>query len=191
MPEKLSPLSSGSSQPAPASLTFGSVRLTEQLPGCILQLAGWETFEESVTDILASLGFSGPGNYRQAETSGHFTSFRIAPDKIWLVAEHPSFPTELNPQQDDLVFLDLSHSRTAFLVSGPGAEHLLARLAGIDFRSSSFPPGDFVQTGIHQIGVLIHRCGLEEFSILVPVTWAGSLWDYMVDTAKPFGRETA
>ncbi len=67
------------------------------------------------------------------------------------------------------------------------AEEVMARLAPIDFRASSMPVDSFVQTGIHHVGVLIHRTTEMQFEILTPVTWARSVWELICLNATPFG----
>ena len=58
------------------------------------------------------------------------------------------------------------------IVDGTAAEEVMARLAPIDFRASSMPVEGFVQTGIHHVGVLVHRSDEMQFEIFTPATWA-------------------
>ena len=73
------------------------------------------------------------------------------------------------------------------IVDGTAAEEVMARLAPIDFRASSMPVEGFVQTGIHHVGVLVHRSDKMQFEIFTPVTWARSVWELICLNAAPFG----
>jgi heterotetrameric sarcosine oxidase gamma subunit len=69
----------------------------------------------------------------------------------------------------------------------PVVEDLLARLAPLDVSLPAFPVGTFAQTGIHHVGVLLRRISAEIFEILIPVTWAATIWELIGDAAAPFG----
>jgi len=162
--------------------------LSEQAPGTLVQLAGWRDFAEVSASALVSLGFDGLGDYRTVRMAADALCFRIAPDKLLFLHQDrevlfSSFK-KLDPARTPII--DLSHARWIVEVEGRVAEALLARLAAIDFSLSVFPEGTFMQTGIHHVGVLIHRISVEKFQIFVPVSWVGSLWELIRDTAQPF-----
>jgi heterotetrameric sarcosine oxidase gamma subunit len=76
-------------------------------------------------------------------------------------------------------------------VAGAAAPDLLARLMPIDFDEQAFARGRFVQSGIHTVSVLVHRidseAGAPAFDIYMPRSFAVSLWDFITQTALPFG----
>lgn len=191
MPEIASPLLGAAAPPrAPSPSGPAPLRLSETRPAGLTQLAGWEGFDAAAAALLGGVGFADAGDYRIARESGGLILFRIGPDKLWLLSEGPSLDAA-TPEDERLVALDLGHARTRLVVDGPAAEALLARLAPIDFRRDALPPGGFVQTGVHHVGVLIHRRSQERFDLLTPVTWARSLWESISVAATPFGYETA
>lgn len=155
----------------------------------VLQIAGWADFETHAQSILDGFGFVVPENYAQSLVVQSKRLLRIAPDRMLILSADPLPNIPL--ASDTLALLDLSHSRTAISVGGPSAEQIMARLAGIDFRLSAFPVDHFAQTGMHHVGVLIYRPAAESFHIVVPVTWAQSLWEMICLTAAPFGYTTA
>ena len=87
----------------------------------------------------------------------------------------------------DLTVVDLSHARTVIRIEGDVARELLARLASVDFSPEIFSVGQFVQTGMHHIGVLIERIDETCYDIFIPVTWAASIWGIITLHAGQFG----
>jgi len=166
-----------------------TLTLSEYAPGVLFQIAGWDDFAKATAPALTPLGFDGPGNYRTVRTAGLACCLRIAPDKLLLRHQDRSVLSasleKLDPARSPT--LDLSHARWIIDVEGSAAEALLARLAAIDFSLSKFPESSFVQTGIHHVGVMLHRVSVEKFEIYVPVTWARSLWDFICEAATPLG----
>jgi heterotetrameric sarcosine oxidase gamma subunit len=162
------------------------VSISERPLGGLVQLAGWADFETAANPVVSALGFQDLGHYRKAQAAGSRNLYRIAPDKLWIAgAAMGDLPTVMGG--GSLAVLDLSHSRTRICVDGLAAEDVLVRLAAIDFRKRSFAVGDFVQTGIQHIGMLIHRVSDTRFDLLTPVTWARSIWESIELNAKPFG----
>lgn len=133
--------------------------------------------------MLQKLGFADIGDFHQCREQNDKQLFRIAPDRV-LITVDDAFDL---PNASYLASLDLSHARTRIVIEGPAAEQIMARLASIDSRENAFPCDGFVQTGIHHIGVLIHRTAAQRFEILVPVTWARSVWEVITLNATPFG----
>ena len=169
-----------------ASFATGvGVVLSESPISSLYQIAGWDDFEDNALPILKKLGLDSIGDYQRCYTQNNKQIFRIAPDRV-LIAANSAFDL---PNASTLAILDLSHARTRIVIDGPAAEQIMARLAAIDFRKSSLANGSFVQTGIHHIGVLIHRTAAARFEILVPVTWARSIWDVIILNATSFGYE--
>jgi heterotetrameric sarcosine oxidase gamma subunit len=82
--------------------------------------------------------------------------------------------------------LDLSHARTVIRVEGADAADLMARLLPIDMRPVSFPEGSVATAGLHHVGVtVLAREG--GFDLLVPQTFARSLFEHVVEIAAQFG----
>ena len=151
------------------------------------QIAGWADFEKTSAPLLKGLGLKGLGDYRQARQAGDVTCWRIAPDRLLFegcgeISEHMSA---------DLVVLDLSHARTVISVSGPAVRDLLMQIISIDMSHEKITPGDFLQTGIHHVSVLVQCTDVDSFDILVPGTWAEAVWDVLYHNAAPHGIEVA
>ncbi len=186
MPEIRSPLTVSHAVPAAAP---AGLRLAERAPGGLLQIAGWADFEAAAAPALAHLGFEGLGNYREVRRQGPASAYRLAPDRLLLRHETLSpllkAARALDPER--ACFLDLSHARWVFAIEGPAGPDLLARLLPIDCDPEAFPVEGFAQTAFHHVGVLLDRRGPESWELLVPVTWARSLWDYLGEAAAGLG----
>lgn len=163
--------------------------LSEQALGTLWQVAGWQDFETAVEPILAALGFAGLGDHRSVRTSAGIECYRIAPDRLLLRCPDASV---LSAALDKalpgrIAALDLSHARIVIRVSGAATVDLMARLAPLDFADAACPIDSFAQTGIHGVPVLIRRGSEEAFDLVVPVTWAVSIWEFVCENARPFG----
>lgn len=152
----------------------------------LVQLAGWENFENDAETIFSELGLPGLGDYRTVTKVGDISCARIAPDRLLLRGVAYGQLAQ-RCEALEMVALDLSHARTAITLSGPDAENVLARLAAVDFGLEQFHVGQFIQTGIHHVGVFIQRLDDQSFEVVMPSTWAASLYEFLTLTAEPFG----
>lgn len=160
-----------------------SLVLSTAPSGAITQLAGWDNFVETVSPGMKELGFADWQDYQRADRAGELWSFRIAPDRLWIIG-NASLEVESSA---DVAMLDLSHSRWRIRLSGEQGRDVLSRLAPIDFSDDVFPIESFAQTGVHHVSVLIHHSNDHDFDIYVPVTWAVSIWEAVCEAALPFG----
>lgn len=183
MAEVLSPLHRKLSPGHQGAVGATGVTLGNRTVGSLWQIAGWAAFEAAATPVAQHFGLTGIGGYRAAQQSDSATSWRIAPDRLLLegTGDLTGFGS------DALVTLDLSHAKTVITLSGPAARDLLAQVVAIDTAEGVFSPGEFVQTGIHHVAVLIHCTGGDAFDILVPVTWAETVWEVLLTNARPHG----
>jgi len=193
MPELRSALSSHI-----ASGRFGApgeqLVFSEQPLGTLIQFSGWRgSFETAARPVMTRLGLDGIGAFDRAQASDKALAFRIAPERLLLRLASASDWAAIAPGIDaaQTPMLDLSHSRTVLRAAGAAARDLMARLMPIDFDAQAFAPGQFVQSGIHSTGVLVHRAadegGAPVFDIYMPRSFAASLWDFVTQTALPFG----
>ncbi len=195
MPEPRSPLTT-CLRPGDHGVPPGAdaaLRLSARAAGSLIQVAGYGDFAEAAAAALSGLGFDGLGDYRTVQRSGAASCFRIAPDKLWIHQPDGDQPRVSRDALDTArtPSLDLSHARWLIDIEGPAAEHLMARLAALDFSPAAFPNGTFSQTGIHHSGVLVQRIADDNFRLFVPVSLAASIWGLICETAVPFGYDCA
>lgn len=163
------------------------VTLSEGSAGGIVQLAGWSNFEAAARRVTTALGFVDAGDFRTARTVNGIRLFRTAPDRLLLTGiDGTGLPAD-RPGDEDLAVLDLSHARRVITIDGPAAEDVMARMAAVDFRRSAFPVNAFAQTGIHHVGVIVHRLTETRFDVLTPVTLTRSIWEAFELNARSFG----
>jgi heterotetrameric sarcosine oxidase gamma subunit len=126
----------------------------------------------------------GPG---QATAGANGTLLRVDPLKWWLISRQ-SPATRLFLAAGDGAVLDLSSSRTWVTLSGPDAAGLLNRFLPLDLSDRAFPPGSSASTAFHHIGVTLWRDD-EGFNLLLPRSFAASLWEMLTESAAQFGYE--
>lgn len=187
MPEPRSPLASRLAPGRFGAPASSAVSIATRRPVSLWQAGGWGNFAAAAAPLLSDLGLEAPADYRTATRAGGMTLRKIAPDRMLIegcgdLSSHAS---------DELVLLDLSHARTVITLSGTSARTVLALLCSVDVGKKAFHPGEFVQTGIHHVGVLIQCTGPDDFEIFVPVTWAATIWETVTINAEPFGYAIA
>lgn len=161
------------------------VMLDEVRIGALHQLAGWDDFETGVQDALLRMGAKLPTAFGRVETAPGLRIYRTAPGRVLVLSDRAQPIPQTDPFR--IVALDLSHSRIALALRGPNAADVLSRCAPMDFSARYFPPGQFVQTVIHEVSVLIDRRSDDSFTLLVPYTWSASVLGRLCRAAAPFG----
>ena len=162
--------------------------LCEQHLGSLFQVAGWDTFENDIKQLLSQYGFTDSGDYRQVQKSDDSWCFKIAPDRVMI---RDTSDASCVPKVDDhtLAVIDQSHARTIIRMQGVDVEAVLSRLAPIDFSVVAFPAGCFMQCGIDHVNVLIQRISADCFELFIPYTWAASVWQVICLNAAQFGYQ--
>jgi len=162
------------------------ITLQEVHPFSLVQIAAWP-------DTIAEVGafaaeWSGCGSAPkpgQSATRSHDSLLRVEPLKWWWIARTPT--DNLPDLADDLgAVLDLSHSRTWIRISGDKAETLLNHFLPLDLRDGAFPEGAVASSAFHHIGVTIWR-EASGYSLLIPRSFVGSLFEILTETARQYG----
>jgi len=183
MVEHLSPLNNSIHSTAHERHDALGVTLSSRPMAGLWQLSGWDDFETAVSPSLEKLGLRELGNFQEAQQVKDGKAWRIAPDR--LLVETSLDLSEFNCS--DLAVLDLSHARTVVKINGVLARTVLSQVTSVNVAEDQFQPGSFIQTGIHHVGVLIQCISQNDFEILVPSSWAESVWDFIFDNAMPYG----
>lgn len=160
------------------------LRLTLCRPASLVQINFWRNVEQNVSDFLE---LSLPTDGRSASTHGTGNLFRVSPKRVLIVdMGDPSLFSQIKALVtiDAGTVSDLSHARMSLTMQGVNAETLLKRLVSIDLRPAHFPVGQFAQTFVQDANVLIHRTAEDHFSILIPTSFATSLWDTVRHAAE-------
>jgi len=148
------------------------------------QVCAWpDTLTEVSVTIAQAIGATQTPKPGRVVSGPGGTALRVEPLKWWLLGAEPaSLDSEMG------AMLDISHSRTRILLSGPEAGACLGRLFPVDLRPDHFPVDRVASGGIHHVGVALwhSEAGYELF---IPRGFAESLWEILVETAEQFGLE--
>ncbi|MEL6768850.1 MAG: hypothetical protein AAFP17_16840 [Pseudomonadota bacterium] len=174
----------------PGGLEAPGISLSELPIGALWQVTAWAPRLAAAAEAVAvasGAGAPGPG---EAARGGGVTALRVEPLR-WLLLVEPGADAgapALDP--GDGTLLDLGHARTRLSVAGTARLDLMARLAPVDWRAPAFGPGRVASTVLGRVGVTV--LGREEhLELLLPRSYAASLFDLVAETAVGFGLEIA
>lgn len=89
----------------------------------------------------------------------------------------------------DAAVTDQSDARAIIRLSGPRVRDLLGKGVMIDLHPRVFKPGMTAITLVAHIGVQVSAVEAGTFECLVPRSFAGSFWDWMVHSGSEYGIE--
>ncbi|MEM6354751.1 MAG: hypothetical protein AAF844_03575 [Pseudomonadota bacterium] len=177
----------------PAGREAVGVQLSERPIGALWQVTAWAPrLAATGAAVAAACGAPAPGP-GMAAGAGDVTALRIEPLR-WLLLVEPGAEAggavvpALGP--GDGTVLDLGHARTRLVVGGTERVALMARLGSIDWRPPAFGPGSVTTTQIGRVAVTV-LARQESFELLLPRSYATSLFDIVAETAEGFGLEIA
>jgi sarcosine oxidase subunit gamma len=85
--------------------------------------------------------------------------------------------------------LDQSDGQMAIGIAGGNVRATLAKGCALDLHPDSFKPGDAAATLFGHVPVHLTRTGTDDYELLVPRSYAASLWDSLGEMAAEFGCE--
>ncbi|MBM3600408.1 MAG: sarcosine oxidase subunit gamma [Alphaproteobacteria bacterium] len=143
--------------------------------------------------VRGALGFDLPLAANTASGAESTTALWLGPNE-WLVATAPgaetaaavSLKVALSGRHASVT--DVSDSRTVIRLSGANARDVLAKGCPIDLHPRVFGPGRVAQSLVARAGVILHQVDESPtFDLYVVASFAGYLWDWLVDAAAEFG----
>lgn len=166
------------------------VTLSEVHPFFLTQISAWPDSLQAVGEQAARLaGCSAPPGPAQAIDTATGTLLRVEPLKWWLIGQDaPTDPLSLAAETGAV--LDLSSSRSWIRLSGANAADLLNRFLPLNLSETAFPSGSSASTAFHHIGVTLWR-DERGFNLLLPRSFAATLWEMLTESAAQFGLEVA
>ena len=164
------------------------ITLSEVTAFSMLQLSAWPHSLQALAREAACIAASDtaplPG---LAIEGGNGTLMRIEPLKWWLLSRSAvAEPTSVAAENGAV--LDLSSSRTWITLRGPQAADLLNRFLPLNLSDRAFPPGAVASTAFHHVGVTLWR-DRDGFNLLLPRSFAATLWEMLTASAAQFGYE--
>jgi heterotetrameric sarcosine oxidase gamma subunit len=157
----------------------------------LLQLAAWpETIMTTGAKAAQAAGVSAPPSPGRVISGEKATLLRVEPLKWWLISENSAGAVLPALPAGDGTVLNLSHSRSWIRINGRKAETLLNHFLPIDLRPGSFPHDTVASTAFHHTGVTLWRCD-GGFNLMLPRSFAASLWELLQESAKQYGLEVS
>jgi heterotetrameric sarcosine oxidase gamma subunit len=145
-----------------------------------------EAFAQALSPVLGLSPVRAPGH---AQPCARGQLLNVAPAQYWLVTPDQALcaaaAAALPPDAGSAT--SLSHSRVRVAARGTDVPRLLARGIAIDLHPDAFGVGQFAQTGLHHVSVLLHRTEECCYELYLPRTFAVSLWEWLCDAALAEG----
>ena len=167
-------------------MTNAEITLQEISGFSLVQFSAWpETLRATAkiaTRFTEVKQAPNPGSSANGKTA---TLLRIEPLKWWAISAQ-SMPDAPDMPAKNGAALDLSHSRTWIKIGGSKADTLLNHFLPLDLRDDYFKPGCVASTAFHHVGVTLWR-EPKEYNLLLPRSFAGSLWELLFETAQQYG----
>lgn len=147
---------------------------------------------------LQSLGVDTPVKPNQATFNNDFAVLRLSPKEFWLL-EHPltaeqtvdNVLRETLPEQDAYrLFCRDSHAW--FWLIGDQSAAVMAKVCGVDLRTSAFPPGAIAQTSVARVNaIVVHQTLGNEtcFNLLCDSAAAEYFRSCLLDAMAEFGGQ--
>lgn len=161
----------------------------------MIELVGWSTVQVDFrlaelprlrSTLREAFGISLPDRVGDAAGGDALHALRIAPSRLWLVAESSA---TLSPSLVTLkrraATTELTHGQRRYRLSGARLIELLAKGIALDFEDGALAPGRFAQTQLHRVPVLLHRLGGSVVNFHVPRSFAQSIEEWFADAALP------
>lgn len=155
----------------------------------LTQFTAWaDAMPQAGTDIAHRAGCSAPAAPGLSTEGIAGRLLRVEPLRWWLVGNEPFAPSGDAAGRTHTV-VDLSHSRVLLRLSGQSTAELLNHYLPLDLRNAHFQQGHVACSAIHHVGVTLWR-DAAGFNLLIPRSFAVSVWSLLVESAKQFGVET-
>ena len=169
----------------------------EDIPDSQLTLCDFSLFARtSVKGHLAATQLSASGyplpsqiNQSVCGTEGELI-LQLGPSEFWILNSSTCSQTAFNITQSTGCYLQPSQASHAwFSLRGEQAAECMAKLCGVDLRSSSHPQGTIAQTSVARITTVVirHPEEAEVFFLLCGQSSAEYLWRVLNDAMTEFG----
>ena len=141
---------------------------------------------EALADLPMAQAIAAPGVDLDARLAGRGELRRLGPGQRLVLGATAQALADLAPE---VSAVDQGGARARIGVSGPGAEALLARGVGADLHASRFGEGISAPMLFGRIGIVLARLGPARWEILVPRSYALSLWEELLEAGRSIGLE--
>ena len=164
----------------------GGIILAEVQAATQMQFAAWPDTLDHMGDVAsATAGVAAVPAAGRVSRAGDVSLLRVEPLKWWLVSPAPLAKSPVVASGVGAV-LDIADARCWITVTGPRAATLLAHSVPIDLRPTAFADDAVVSSAIHHVGVTLWRAD-DGFNLLVPRSYAASIWLLLFELAQQYG----
>jgi heterotetrameric sarcosine oxidase gamma subunit len=168
-----------------------AVAFSERRPLAILQVTAFGSTQQEAAAVLTStLNIDLPPPNQM--TSNAILSVRLLGPGIWQIVGDPYATIQAKPLRAALSgiasVVDLSHARTAIVVSGTAAQRTLNKFCSLDLTLEHFAIGAATNTRLGHIGITLAR-GPDEltFELLVFRGYAEHVLEALLEGGAEFG----
>ena len=166
--------------------------LAEIQPATQMQFAAWpDTLDHMGALAMATAGVAAVPAAGRVSRAGDVSLLRIEPLKWWLVSPAPVATSLLGASGVESgvgAVLDISDARCWITVTGPRAATLLGHCLPLDLRPAALTDDAVVSSAIHHVGVTLWRAD-DGFNLLVPRSYAASIWLLLFELAQQYGAQ--
>ncbi|MEM6372858.1 MAG: sarcosine oxidase subunit gamma [Pseudomonadota bacterium] len=150
--------------------TIGTVAMAEVDLGALTSVAPFKGKSKALSDALkAAHGMAAPGALRSTGKAGA-RAIWFGRDTMLLAGPEPDAALA-----NHAALTDQSDAWACIVLSGAGAEDVLARLVPVDVSAANFKRGHTARTQIQHMNGSLTRIGTDSFLILVFRSMAGTL----------------
>ena len=140
--------------------------------------------------VRSVIGLGLPATVNAQSVSDRAKIKRLTLDHYWLdTSDAEPLKRLAQALPASCTLTELSQSRVRVLLEGPMVRAMLAKGISIDLHPTVFRVGDFALTALHHTTVLLERCGADGYELWWMRTYAATLWDWLLDAARPIGYE--
>jgi sarcosine oxidase subunit gamma len=158
------------------------LRLSTRADLALWQAAAWPETVGAVEAMLAERVGAVPHGFGRVAAGARGSVVRIGPLEWWAF---DAGPLALPPETGAV--LDLSHGWTPVRIEGRDAAALLARIVAVDLRDRAFQVGGFAATGGRRMMLKLWRREAEVWELFAMRSFARTLWETLIEHARPFG----
>jgi heterotetrameric sarcosine oxidase gamma subunit len=155
--------------------------MTELAGWSLVQLSFWPDAIPAIGEALTRLcGIATLMQVGETAGAGRIHALRLAPGRIWIVAESGASAAPLVRALRDLVSLTtLTHGQRRYRLCGPQLRRLLGEGIALDLDDPALAPGRVAQTQLERVPVLLHRLDRETLNLHLPGSFARWLEDWI------------
>jgi len=161
--------------------TSDTLRMTELAGWSVLQLAFWPDSVPAIGEALSRLcAMATPMRVGETTGNGQIHALRLAPGRLWIVAEAGASAAPLAGALRDQVSLTaLTHGQRRYSLCGLQLRRLLGQGIALDPDGPALAPGRVAQAQLERVPVLLHRLDREVLNLHVPRSFARWLEDWI------------